>query len=437
MRSPFKHQTVPLYFLLLFALLFIFLIQNSKTQAQDNIKRLKYGVTGSIRSSIPKNLNPYYILEHIPVQKILIEVARQPRNKKFIEAALEGIDISIDDLEKSGLLRPEESLYFINFTLFTKDDIKKIRQQAKVFSRSLKKAYISRQSEIVSILNRYDANGVDPREVAFIVIGCFSLDWDGMRLIRQNWRNFSTGRDLKVKKTYQIWAEEIHEHTLKNIYWGSHNEYYPHFVFTSFGDHFSLPRSTYPDILWRMNRAVQKIDYPESLKPMLTDFGSQAHKEYLANAGRIMFALRTGKNDLAELKKACGLNSIQAKKLVKLFTELGYIKEESGLYYSNIPVLTQQDFQMVQELMSLSREIISAWLDQNNFLITDELKDITPLKHGVPSLKVFIQIWHYVFGMTNQALVEAGLFADPYAESRKLKGFIPAVWHPSLRRTQR
>jgi hypothetical protein len=31
-------------------------------------------------------------------------------------------------------------------------------------------------------------------------------------------------------------------------------------------------------------------------------------------------------------------------------------------------------------------------------------------------------------GVANRKLVEAGLFADPYAESRRFKGYIPAVY---------
>ena len=42
------------------------------------------------------------------------------------------------------------------------------------------------------------------------------------------------------------------------------------------------------------------------------------------------------------------------------------------------------------------------------------------------------RIWHYIFGAANRQLVEAGLFTNPYAESRRYKGFITVVWHPSL-----
>ena len=41
-------------------------------------------------------------------------------------------------------------------------------------------------------------------------------------------------------------------------------------------------------------------------------------------------------------------------------------------------------------------------------------------------------IWHYLFGIANRHLVEAGLFADPYASTRNYKGAIPAVYELEL-----
>ena len=37
-------------------------------------------------------------------------------------------------------------------------------------------------------------------------------------------------------------------------------------------------------------------------------------------------------------------------------------------------------------------------------------------------------VWHYVFGFANRRLVEAGLFTDPCAPTRKYKRDIPAAF---------
>ena len=50
----------------------------------------------------------------------------------------------------------------------------------------------------------------------------------------------------------------------------------------------------------------------------------------------------------------------------------------------------------------------------------------------LPFETVYTEVWHFIFGIANRVLVEEGLFADPYAEERKSKGFIPAVWAKGL-----
>ncbi len=76
---------------------------------------------------------------------------------------------------------------------------------------------------------------------------------------------------------------------------------------------------------------------------------------------------------------------------------------------------------------------MDAWLAANYQAVQAELSTITPLRYGVPYADVFTQVWHYLFGTANRQLVEARVFADPYSESRQYKGFIPVVWHGSLR----
>jgi hypothetical protein len=41
-------------------------------------------------------------------------------------------------------------------------------------------------------------------------------------------------------------------------------------------------------------------------------------------------------------------------------------------------------------------------------------------------------VWHYVFGIANRTLVEAGFLADPYGPDRRHQGFLPAIWANGL-----
>lgn len=60
------------------------------------------------------------------------------------------------------------------------------------------------------------------------------------------------------------------------------------------------------------------------------------------------------------------------------------------------------------------------------------LAQLTARKYGIPYRQLFAEIWHYLFGLTNKALVASGHFADPYAEERISKGMFPFVFNADL-----
>jgi hypothetical protein len=69
-----------------------------------------------------------------------------------------------------------------------------------------------------------------------------------------------------------------------------------------------------------------------------------------------------------------------------------------------------------------------SWVKANYGKIKEHLSTTTPMRWGVPYEEGFTMIWHFLFGMANDQLVSAGLFADPYAKERTHKGFIPTVF---------
>ena len=68
------------------------------------------------------------------------------------------------------------------------------------------------------------------------------------------------------------------------------------------------------------------------------------------------------------------------------------------------------------------------WFAENYAELKSALADISPVRNRVSYPVAFDQIWHYIFGIANQKLVEAGLFADPYAPGTAFQGYVPAVY---------
>jgi hypothetical protein len=145
-------------------------------------------------------------------------------------------------------------------------------------------------------------------------------------------------------------------------------------------------------------------------------------------AGMMMLALRKGEKTLGQLAEASGITEVETKKLLELLLELNYISAVNDRYRGIIPVLDEQDEPMVKELRRLGREVMVKWLDEHYKALSQQLNDLTPMRYGVPLSEGFYMVWHYLFGLANRELVAAGLFADPYDDSRIFKGFIPAVY---------
>lgn len=407
-------------------------------QAANSQRRkplLTHGICGSVGNPdgtpVPDRLNPSSVLDQYPVQRLMLDLAEKPRDKAYLQVALSETGVGIQDLETIGLIRPQGAEYVIAFALFTKSDLVQIRRVVESRAALLAAAYVERRPEIERLLAQYPVNGVDRKAAAYILLGCFSLDWDGLDLTAEK----GYRKEDIVRPgigTFGVWAEERGDHSLKGIYWGSHNEYGETYVLTSFGDHFSLPRYAFPDLIWRMSHGLSSVGVPGDLENSLDPVVGDALGVLAARIARTLMALRDGPRSPADLAQVAGTDEKTMKHLLALLAGLQYVRPEGDRYAASIPLLTKTDEPMVRGLLALSREVMAAWLAANYQPLRKALEGITPLRYGVPYEQVFTQLWHYIFGITNRQLAEAGLFADPYAAARRFKGFIPAIWSPTL-----
>ena len=395
---------------------------------------LNSGITGSYNG--PDRLEPSRVLREPRVARLMLDLAETPHDRAWLESKLAGGEITLDDLKTLGLVREENGRFVIAFSLFTRADVTKVRQAAGLRTESLAEAYLTHRAEFEQALARYNMPGVDRRAIAYILIGCFSLDWDGLDVTAVKKYRVAV-RPRPGLGTFGVWAEEETPGlSLEGVYWGSHNEYFPDVVLTSFGDHFSLPRNAFPDLLWRADGTNWPAKMPEPLRDSLRLVEVDGWTNQVRQIGRLMLALRDGPRAAEELAKTAGFDESETQHALALLAEVDYIRKEDGRYTATIPVLTARDKLMMDDVLRISRQIFSDWLAANYEPIREDLAGITPLRYGVPYDEVFTQVWHYLFGIANKRLVENGLLADPYAPDRKFKGFVPAVWDRSLRNSR-
>jgi DNA-binding MarR family transcriptional regulator len=368
---------------------------------------LTYSITGWTTSTSPAE-NATYAMTHREVQRLLLDIAESPRSRDYVEKALYSSGVTLSDMLSNGSLRLEEERYWLNFSLLTRRDQEIVRRATDKFSQGLADAMLERRAEIESLLKRYDLKGVDVKEVAFAVLGCFSLDWDGLNLSTAE--GYLAVPPKRMNGDFYFMAEETGGLSLKQIFWGSENARYGEYDIAIFGDHFS-PRA-----------GLSQVGRKASMARGMSE------QELGKAVGAIMFALHKGPQSSAALARAAGANVSKVEGLLNTMEDMGWVARHYEEYEARIPVLTQRDKSMVAGLLRIGHEVMQSWLAANYQPFRTAVREITPLRQGVPYAQTFNQMWHYLFGTANEKLVEGGLFADPYATGRKQQGFT-AFWY--------
>lgn len=407
----------------LFQLLFLLVwVTTSATAPQERL--LNYSIVGSASSDKSPSFGK--VIVHLEVQRLLLELSSVPREVSCVDSILQGSGASREDLENLKLIRCDHDRCFLNFTLFTATDVQKVREVSEWYSSSLAAGFLARRAEIENALQQYSCPGVDRKAVAFVVLGCFSLDWDGLDLtVREGYR-LATSKRPDGK--YVPYAEERTTMSREGIYWGSNSDRYNNVGLTSFGDHYSLPRRAFPDFLRSLGESKPDGELPEMLKASTPGKTQDKSKTAAQQLGSLMFALRDRERAIGELVQITSISQGEVTAWLDLLSEMDYVARFNGSCRLEIPVFTKQDHGMIAQLRKIGREIMDAWLKANYEKIKDELSHTAPVKYGVAYAEGFTMIWHFIFGITNRQLVQAGLFADPYADTRKCKGFIPTVY---------
>jgi len=354
------------------------------------------------------------IMEHPEVQQLLLEMAESPKSVGDIENALNEIDVTLSDLLNLQLIRQDGNRFELSFILYTREDMDLIRAVAEEMGKLLAEGILARRTEVENIIKSDVPSGVDWRESAFFIIGCVSLDWDGLRISRNEGFLTQPKKGEYIPQAIQPGGGGSN----RALYWGSHNNH-SQIAITSFGDHSSI-RQALPDITWRM-----EVDAPDPVNKSLIDAASRLTR---LGVGRIMTSLRESDLDLSELSEKISLPEDETERLVKLLLDLDYIIEVDTKYRAIITVLTERDRKRVNQLRQIGKNVIHNWYAENYSAMCEELSNLTPVKYGVSLADGFYWVWHYIFGIANRELVKMGLFADPYDPNRRFQGYIPAVY---------
>jgi len=386
---------------------------------------LNVGIVGSNSSTGLDD--PVTVIKLPEVAKVMQAIADQPRTEQFIRQSLEMSDVGLEDLERLLLVQRRGGLYYLAFAYFTIEDHALILRTLAPHVDALVAAYQSRWPEFETIFQQYDIDSVPDVVLAYVIIGAFSMDWDGLDITAAKGLR-TVAKEQASGDRFLLWAQETGpEASLREIYWGSHNDIVNDVRFVTFGDHDIEDRWGFPDLLWRVSSAVIHMQAAPANVSLAANHAmlSYYHNDMLADIGQLLLSARNGATSLDDFHKTTSIDRDRIDQLLRLLTELQYFEESDGVFQLLVPVLGEQDEGMLHSALQLSEHILAEWLDNHYEPMKSDLASLTAVQQGIPYCDLYTQIWHYTFGLANRNLARAGYFVNPYEEGRNSPGFVP------------
>lgn len=410
--------------------------------AEPGDRKFSYGITGS--SHPIETENPSYYFSRPEIQALIVDMIPGPVPISEIEDRMRHVDgVTEDDLFRTGLIRKEGGRAYIGFALNTESDILSIRETIQKPLQAMTAMYFEQSAELSRILDDYPADTVAKGKLAFVILGAFSLDWDGLYLTAEKGYR---ARPPRGRGHFFRADEQTENATMRAIYKGSHNlpaglyQFSIPFdsTFTSFGDHYRRGRAAFPDIFWQ-----PRAWYSEAERPLVealsifsdeeSSYGGFISEQTAAQIAEVLYALREAPADIQSIGKIVNLETGRLASVLVLLEELEYIdKISDGTYVLLVPVLDYDDRAMVDATLALSWRIMESWLAEYYDEIKAGLSDTTAMRHGIPYEEYFSNVWHHIFGLQNREMTRSGLFSHPYGLDKKYKGFYPALWRSKL-----
>lgn len=356
---------------------------------------LGFGVCGS-DSSDPR-FQPGTYLHEQGAQELMYQLCRHPVGTASVDKSL------LDGLLRIGAVRVSEGRCFLNCACFLRDDIALLNEQGAAFGMSLARS-IERPINTVPLRSlRFATRADDFPKYLFFLVGCVVLNWHGLALLA------GKGYTLRESETvrpgggnYTVFMNERFEHSLRELYWGSHDWPCDDYCLTSFGDHESSRRQCLPDLAWEMLAAP-----PSGESAVLVATRDEAVRCYALAVARHMLGEQVGDKKL------------QAHLEAVHYTVGGK---------PAVPVLVAEDMAVLHPWIRELDKVLMRWIDAHNDEMRRSLSRLAPLQQGVGWREILLQVWHYVFGHANRCLCARGTLFDPYCVDSSFPGYLPAVY---------
>lgn len=371
-----------------------------------------FGETGEYDS-----LSPAYVCKKDYAKEILFIIAKHDPYVFTDFDIAKKLNIDILELENviSSLLlikaiEKKDDKFKICFPVFLKDDVTYMEKALNGVCSDITNKIIKLKNKLLPIVNRFRCSQLFSIERVLYHVICDSV-FDGTAFdFFEEKKLFCTSKKQPGDRDYLIVGYEDCEEveTSSNKLLCSSNNYRCNgIIFNSFGDSDGLRKDMY-----RFSRIF--VENPKKI-PLLINIKNLPQGILEEDINNIVIKCVKLSKDILNSNLYWDSLSENDYITASLLHELGYINsnKQSNLISLEVPVIYSDEMQLISEISDIILdeiyEIVKSCFD-NFSKYNDKL---TSIKHGVDIKELGNELWHQIFGFTNEMLVECEFVQKP------------------------
>lgn len=391
--------------------------------------RLRWGVCGEIAFGGDPRDHPQTFLRNARVQQLLLELNRRVSSSSYVRKHYPDLTNEIAGMARLGMLREGAATLSVGFTLLDAADQRLLWQVSEWHARRLAELLFEVREEVQAALAPLATRWVSLRQLAFLVIGCYLLDWGALRVLAVR-GVISEPKPQAGGNRYTLWAEVEGAFPLRAVYWGGHSLLVGDWLLHTFGDHAAeTKRLTMPDTLDLVHDG--ELPGRAAFRALQREQNAELGREL---AG-ILSAIGRSGCPLARLSTMAGQEQqASLRHRLELLRAWGYLAADGQEVVLQVPLFADGDADNLRRALTAAQQALQRWIAADFGTYRAELSALSPVRNGVDFPEVMVQCWHYLFGLTNRCLVEQGLLCDTYDAQSRWQGYLPGMAKASLLR---
>lgn len=361
--------------------------------------------------------NPRYVRDKYGIQEILYVISDNPPYSLSYEDIKNKLDIDVkvckdalDSLIKINAVSVKNYKYKINFPAFLEKDIDLLGNFNIKAAKLLGEKVISLKDDIdVRIAKMSCYKNCDIKALRYHIIGCATFDGAAMDYFT-NRGIITTSKPQPGDRDYLLIGYEKGEKTLGyslKLLCSCNNIRTDNVEFCSFGDA-DGDRKDMMSFFRSVQKNLEKATIHNDLNMAYIKLNEYNNRCIVEKCEKLLFRI------LKEPICCDNLNE-EEKNLAVFLKELGCFdfKDEHSDIKCIVPVFSRNDEGIIEEISNFIMINIYEIVKNTIETLDKSMPDLTSIKHGVEARDIANELWHLMFGATNEYLVRAGFYAEP------------------------